>query len=81
VVNHKNKQTVNKNGRQGGIGKRKGKRLWIIVLLLNPPQGIEREPASETKQPQQQSPEDKQPQDNAEQGGESIEKPIPDTST
>ena len=34
MVNHKNKQTVNTNGRQGGIGKRKGKKLWIIVLLL-----------------------------------------------
>lgn len=147
MVNNKNEQTVNKNGRQGGIGKRKGKRLWIIVLLLviggatvvfsglmrtplstsaggmtgtftvreddlvitvtesvnikaqestdiicevegrgveiasglqvgekvplSPPQGMEREPASE----------EKQPQDNAEQSGETIEKPIPDTST
>ena len=48
-------------------------------VLLSPPQRIKREPASETKQPQQQSPEDKQPQDNAEEGGESLEEPAPDT--
>ena len=50
-------------------------------VLLSPPRGIEREPASEAKQPPQQSPEDKQPQDSAEEGGESLEEPIPDTST
>ena len=48
-------------------------------VLLSPPQRIKREPTSETKQPQQQSPEDKQPQDNAEEGGESLEEPAPDT--
>jgi len=50
-------------------------------VLLSPPQGIEREPATEAKQPQQQSPEDKQPQDNAEKGVESLKEPIPDTAT
>ena len=50
-------------------------------VLLSPPQGIEREPAAEEKQPPQQSPEDKQPQDNAEEGGDSLEEPIPDTAT
>ena len=50
-------------------------------VLLSPPQGIEREPASEEKQPPQQSPEDKQPKDNAEQDAEAIEKPITDKST
>ena len=50
-------------------------------VLLSPPQGIEREPATEAKQPQQQSPEDKQPQDNAEESGESLKEPIPDTAT
>jgi len=34
VINHNNKQTDNKNGRQGSIGTRKSKRLWIIILLL-----------------------------------------------
>jgi len=48
-------------------------------VLLSPPQGIEREPASETKQPRRQSTEDKQPQDNAEQGGQSPEEPAPDS--
>ena len=50
-------------------------------VLLSPPQGIEREPASEQKQPPQQLPEDKQPQDQAEQGAKAIEEPIPETST
>ena len=48
-------------------------------VLLSPPQGLERKSASETKQPQQQSPQDKQPQDNAEEAGESLEEPAPDT--
>jgi len=48
-------------------------------VLLSPPQGIEREPASETKQPRRQSPQDKEPQDNAEQGGQSPEEPAPDS--
>ncbi len=48
-------------------------------VLLSPPQGIEREPASETKQPRRQSPQDKQPQDNAEQSGQSPEEPAPDS--
>jgi len=48
-------------------------------VLLSPPQGIKREPTSETEQPRQQSPEDKQPQDNAEEAGESLEEPAPDT--
>jgi HlyD family secretion protein len=34
VTNHKNRQTDNKNGRQGGTVKRGKKRLWIMVLLL-----------------------------------------------
>jgi len=49
-------------------------------VLLSPPRGVEREPASETKQPQKPSPEDKQPQDNAEEGNESLEKPASDTT-
>ena len=51
------------------------------MVLLSLPQGIEREPASETKQPKQQSPEDEQPKDSTEEGGESLEQPIPDTKT
>jgi HlyD family secretion protein len=34
VVNHKDKQADNKNGRRGGAVKRKSNRLWIIVFLL-----------------------------------------------
>ena len=49
-------------------------------VLLSPPRGVEREPASETKQPQQPSPEDKQPQDSTEDSGESLEKPASDTA-
>ena len=48
-------------------------------VLLSPPQGIEREPASETKQPRQPSTEEKQQQDNAEEAGQSPEEPAPDS--
>jgi HlyD family secretion protein len=47
-------------------------------VLLSPPRGIEREPASETKQPQQQSPKDDQPENNSEDGDEPLEKPADD---
>jgi len=50
-------------------------------VLLSPPQGVEREPASEEKLPSQQSPEDKQPKDSTEENSESLQEPIPDTST
>jgi HlyD family secretion protein len=50
-------------------------------VLLSPPRGIEREPASETKQPKQPSTDNEQPQDNAEKNGESLEQPISGTST
>ncbi len=48
-------------------------------VLLSPPQGIERKPASETKQPRRPSTEDNKPQDNAEEAGESLEEPAPDS--
>jgi len=48
-------------------------------VLLSPPRGIEREPATKTKQPPKSSTEDKQPQDNAEQDGESPEEPARDS--
>jgi HlyD family secretion protein len=49
-------------------------------VLLSPPRGIEREPASETKQPQQPS-DSNQPPDNAEKEDESLQQPASTTST
>ena len=50
-------------------------------VLLSPPQGIERKPETETKQPQTPPPDSEQPQDNAGQDGGSLEQPAPGTAT
>jgi hypothetical protein len=50
-------------------------------VLLSPSRGIERKPETETKQPKQSSPDKGQPQDNTQQDSQSLEKPVPSTST
>ena len=50
-------------------------------VLLSPSRGIERKPETETKQPKQPLPDNGQPQDNTQQDSQSLEKPVPSTST
>jgi HlyD family secretion protein len=50
-------------------------------VLLSPPRGIEREPETGTRRPKQTSSDSEQPQNEAEEGGESPEQPVSGTDT